>query len=350
MTLLLIASSFTVSFLAFLLLNYHQPPMTPEEVGTSSMQMTWVNKTMRFIYIKTFKTGSTTLGGIFFRFGLNNHLRFWPSPSHRRRVLDLDPTLVKGARQLTIHHHVLLNPLINTSNLMWYYQQVVPGGHFVTILREPLSRLISAYNYFYLPSEDKGNFEAFLRSENKEYLCHMSNDLAINNLEQLDRFMKDHYSQFFFLILEHFDESLLLMKNRFGWSLEDILYIPIQDSCNGTRPFDKKRVGCDKSMLADPTLLERARDINYLDQQLYDRARADLERTLELQPASFWRELATFKAMLVSLRQLCKGQQQRGVPAECQVFLMNDLEYENAISPFGTILKFSPVRITYGPS
>ncbi len=349
MALLLITSSFIVSFLAFLLMNDHQSPTTPD-----SMQMAWVNKTMSFIYIKTFKTGSTTLGGIFFRFGLNNHLRFWPSPSHRRRVLDLDPTLVKGARQLTIHHHLLLNPLINTSALMWYYQQVVPGGHFVTILREPLTRLISAYNYFYLPSEDKGNFAAFLRSENKEYLCGMSSDLAINNLEQLDLFMKDHYSQFFFLILEYFDESLLLMKNRFGWSLEDILYIPIQDSCNGTRPFDKKRILCDKSMLDNPTLLERARDINYLDQQLYDRARADLERTLKLQPASFWRELATFKAMLVSLRQLCKGQQQQqqqqGVPAECQVFLMNDLEYENMISPGGKILKLSPVRITYGPS
>ena len=36
--------------------------------------------------------------------------------------------------------------------------------------------------------------------------------------------MEEYYEQFTFLVTEILDESLLLIKNAWGWTLQDILY------------------------------------------------------------------------------------------------------------------------------
>jgi hypothetical protein len=36
--------------------------------------------------------------------------------------------------------------------------------------------------------------------------------------------MKQAYNQFIFLMTEKLDESLLMLKNAWGWTLQDILY------------------------------------------------------------------------------------------------------------------------------
>ena len=45
------------------------------------------------------------------------------------------------------------------------------------------------------------------------------------NRTRLDSFLATAYDQFFFLITERLDESLLLLKNAWGWTLKDIVYL-----------------------------------------------------------------------------------------------------------------------------
>jgi hypothetical protein len=56
----------------------------------------------------------------------------------------------------------------------------------------------------------------------------------IENKAQLDKFMSKAYSKFFYLITEKLDESLLLLKDAWGWTLQDILYPKYNVSINYT--------------------------------------------------------------------------------------------------------------------
>ena len=91
--------------------------------------------------------------------------------------------------------------------------------------------------------------------------------INVFNQSELESFFVTAIHEFFFICMELFDESLVLLKRKWNWTLSDILYqfmlfiaisstfiniryIRLNDACaSGYRHYDKKQVICSVSIL-----------------------------------------------------------------------------------------------------
>ncbi|CAH1271764.1 GAL3ST1 [Branchiostoma lanceolatum] len=205
----------------------------------------------RLAYIKVHKAGSTTVLYIFQRFGYRRYLHF-VLPS-RRDVNIGWPYLMKKEDYLQpipgrpfdlLVDHTVYNREI--------FRNLLPNSTvYLTIVREPYSHLQSVINFFRLtgrygmPKDDPGKF--FLRSpaelertyfqsdENKrtpfsKTRNFMAYDLGIPvALSEDEDYVRDYIAELdrdflLVMVLEYFDESLVLLKRYMCWQLTDILY------------------------------------------------------------------------------------------------------------------------------
>ncbi|MEE6514728.1 hypothetical protein FKM82_023061, partial [Ascaphus truei] len=203
------------------------------------------------MFLKTHKTGSSTILNILFRYGQGHDLRFafprgrndfnYPDYFQRWQVEGYRP----GACFNVICNHLRyrhseVSPLLPTDTT------------FVTVLRDPALLFESSFQYYAhvvpltwkLPgSGGVQKMDAFLRHPlnyydpqgfNAHYLRNLLTfDLGYDSgmsaegpgvgvmLEELD-------SRFHLvMLLEYFDESLLLLRNHMCWEMDDILYFKL---------------------------------------------------------------------------------------------------------------------------
>jgi len=157
----------------------------------------------------------------------------------------------------------------------------------------------------------KGGWTTFFRDKN--YQNQQCNDLGINNAQDLGDFLAPNGLHKRFrqvLLLEYFDEGLLLMKQDFNWELEDIMYIRLLESCGGYN-WDGFKVQCPsgKADDLDDFTKRGIAQVNELDQRLYSFYESQLKATLAAQDPSFWEELAEFRALLKALSDFCANEQ-----------------------------------------
>lgn len=200
------------------------------------------------MFAKTHKTASSTILNILFRFGEKHKLKFafpdgrndffYPSPFHCSQVKDYRP----GACFNILCNHMRFN-----------HQEVAkllpPDAVYVTILRNPVELFESSFHYYHrtvpftwrLNGDNK--LADFLNSPQDFYSSDSYNSFYLknllffdfgfdNNLEADDpQVLKhiDNLSKHFDLVLiaEYFEESLILLKDRLCWTLEDILYFKL---------------------------------------------------------------------------------------------------------------------------
>lgn len=222
--------------------NQTRPPHLPEP-GSGDC-----SPSFNVVFMKTHKTASSTILNILFRFGEKHHLKFafpdgrndffYPSPFHCSQVKDYQP----GDCFNVVCNHMRFN-----------HQEVAkllpPTAMYITILRDPAALFESSFHYFrnVVPSTWS------IRGENKlqEFLDHprsyyspdgynsfyMKNLLSFdfgfdNNMEADDPRITENIREldrYFDLVLiaEHFEESLILLKDKLCWSMEDILYFKL---------------------------------------------------------------------------------------------------------------------------
>ncbi|XP_062814768.1 galactosylceramide sulfotransferase-like [Anolis carolinensis] len=200
------------------------------------------------MFMKTHKTASSTILNILLRFGEKHRLKFafpnghtnfhYPSFFERRQVRDYRPGMC-------------FNIICN--HMRFQYEEVrklLPAGAtFVTVLRDPAYLFESSFHYFgriipltwKLSGEDK--LAEFLRDPwryydpngfNAHYLQNLLFfDLGYDNtlnpssprveqsIQEIDR--RFHLV----MLLEYFDESLVLLKDLLCWELEDVLYFKL---------------------------------------------------------------------------------------------------------------------------
>jgi len=327
---------------------------------------------------KTHKTGSTTLGSILFRFGSKHGRRFFVGAEHYiepRKTVDRASTQIGANIQLQ-HHR---NKNINTNYYFNFYRSFMKSPTFITILRDPMSRYISSLHYFWEPYVSLKSTKNFLRF--REYHNQQCADLGITTDMGVNDFLRPggNNEQFFVLILERFDESLVLMKRYFNWELEDILYIKLLESCDGGKNWDGLPIKCDKDKKYDRSVLQQIQDVNRLDQRVYDFFLKKLAERIAQEGQSFQDELRTFKQMVSDLSFHCnteknwrkkqnqhylhqQKQLKEGFSLEgggedqyyntpCTQYLFNDVQYEALIkthSGYGDILnlKFPKYRLS----
>lgn len=143
------------------------------------------------------------------------------------------------------------------------------GTKYISLLREPVSQWLSAYQFFKLDKLTRDHSMETLLDKKNDY---WRSNLYSRNLQSLDLGLR--VNQFedmasieqrllileneldLILIMEYFDESLILLKKELCWSFEDILYL-------------SKNIQVSPGLNISKTMEKKIRDFNSADMVLY---------------------------------------------------------------------------------
>nr|KAG5700677.1 hypothetical protein BaRGS_015507 [Batillaria attramentaria] len=236
--------------------------------------------------------------------------------THRTGGSTLQNTFIRMAIRYNLSRYdVAFNHMVFNYSLVRAYMH--PKAAYVTILRHPLARTMSAFVFF---------TEAYLWS----YLVHipgkvplityltdpvrwepenpgksqtnnrMSFDLgldaaSLHDKPTVERFIKSVEDNFdLVMITEYFDESMVLLKRLLGWSTRDILYM----RANNFRSQKEYYVSKDVQ-------LENFERYQMADYMLYRHFHKVLEEKMEAAGDGFADEVAAFKVTLKRLGKFC---------------------------------------------
>lgn len=195
------------------------------------------------VFLKTHKTGSSSVQNIFMRYGVTHyllvvlpaHLNYFGHPAQFRP--EMAPKLLPGFHYNIFTHHTRFS----YEGLM----DLMPSGtKFVTTLREPAALFESVYAYYYLPSLYNMSLEQFVGHDygtstiaklSKRVTAgrigrnQMAFDLGIQvdqfeDEEEILRVAQELDRQFdLVMITERMVESLVLLKHLLCWTTDDVV-------------------------------------------------------------------------------------------------------------------------------
>nr|XP_006823445.1 PREDICTED: galactosylceramide sulfotransferase-like [Saccoglossus kowalevskii] len=264
------------------------------------------------VYIKTHKTGSTSLHCIICRYGYERSLSF---------VFSKNNPVNGYIRKSSLRPSTFLPPLGNTSGKRSHKYNILSGhviykrrqihsfmkfnAKYITILREPAKQIESHMNFFNIKETVMCNISSF--NENPEIfenggkalsrnnqirdlglpLKKTANETLVNNkIRQLDKEFD------LVLITEYFDESLVLLKHIFRWDFDDILYLSKNERTNRDDITDEFRYNIYQWSRADVLLY------TYFNETLWRRIRQ--------YGSQFENDLAHFRHRLQETREQCE--------------------------------------------
>ncbi|XP_044046793.1 galactosylceramide sulfotransferase-like isoform X2 [Siniperca chuatsi] len=207
------------------------------------------------MFMKTHKTASSTFLNILFRFGEKHKLKF-AFPSGRNDFFYPSPfqhTHVQGHKSGMCFNIMCNHMRFNAPEVA----KVLPRDTFyITILRDPAELFESSFHYFShavpltwrIPGEDK--MAEFLRDPNQYFSPDGFNSFYLKNLLFFD-FGQDNtlhpddprvegsinvIAERFHLVMlmEHFEESLILLKDALCWEMDDLLFFKLNTRMEST--------------------------------------------------------------------------------------------------------------------
>ncbi|KAL4229829.1 Galactose-3-O-sulfotransferase [Mactra antiquata] len=271
------------------------------------------NKKVDVSFLKVHKAGSTTVMNIFIRFALSHKLNLVlpaKSSGFGFNYLGYGKTVSKEnivpLPKTEDHYNILCNHVVYNKNA---FRSILPNDTvYVGILREPVSHFSSAGFYYgfvkalndasvkisdFLSNPKKYNFGTYYVNNR------MSFDLGIPTDRFHDNQFVDDYIQeldndySLMMIMEHFHESLVLLRRTLCWSTKDILYVPLNSRGQKTE-FDLNEKD-----------LENLRKWNSADFKLYNHFYNVFQRKIESQGDDFIQEVQSFKAIQESVKLYC---------------------------------------------
>ncbi|XP_078614125.1 galactosylceramide sulfotransferase-like [Branchiostoma floridae x Branchiostoma japonicum] len=282
-------------------------------------------------FIKVYKCGSSTLQSFFLRYA-HQHDLIPALPSRGDRP-------IIGCGAVIQEHNVLQlpgDPKWNvfahhfTFNKTVFDRFMHPDVRFVAILRNPIARLSSVFDYFnmwqyftnmtenrpdgqppvmtYLQDPSRWD-KAFVGRQSRCYAgrcvknC-MAKDLGYNSLDSATEFVSKVDKQFStILILEHLNHSLVLLKRKMCWSMNDIIYY--------LGKKQRERKGNTTVPITDE-MKARYRASSPVDHELYDHFNRSLWRQIQLEGSDFFEELGHFQQVLNNIFVFCHGRKEKG--------------------------------------
>ncbi|XP_018415854.1 PREDICTED: galactose-3-O-sulfotransferase 2-like [Nanorana parkeri] len=229
------------------------------------------------LFLKTHKTGSSTIMNILFRFGESHNLTF-ALPTYDAAQffypLYFNAAFVEDYIRKAIHHFDIMCHHMRFH--LGEVEKVMPKDTFYfTILRNPVSLMESSFTYFKAIDIfiNASSLEEYIMNPYKFYNKTSKYSSYGRNLMTFDLGF-DHNgpksSKYFqlaqktveimfdlVLISEYFDESLVLLKDALCWTYDDVLSFPLNIRSNFTRNVLPVRVQ------------EKIKIWNQLDWQLY---------------------------------------------------------------------------------
>ncbi|XP_077985314.1 galactosylceramide sulfotransferase-like [Glandiceps talaboti] len=205
-----------------------------------------------FVFIKTSKTGGSTLANIFFRYGVKKNLVAALDADH---IFAIDYNSTEDIYNILKYncsdfpgYNFMANHILYHRNAM---DNVVNNAKYITIFRSPESHMKSVY-YARFNKELKSTvfntsnpFSEYLKQIDAEYSKGYSNKFIYpphfnsqtfrfgihypDNESVIDAKIKRLDNELDLVLLTDFyDESLLLLKKIMCWDFEDILYLPFK--------------------------------------------------------------------------------------------------------------------------
>ncbi|XP_078618815.1 galactosylceramide sulfotransferase-like [Branchiostoma floridae x Branchiostoma japonicum] len=274
-----------------------------------------------FVFVKVHKAGGTTATCIFQRFGYEHNLTFvlpmniksdigWPNILKREDFIPSADGTFNVLVDHTVYHRKLLDHIMP------------PDTVYIAILRHPLAQLRSVFNWYGLAKrfpELKGArvdpVASFLKDPEKYQIPLVARSKAPHTLSKNfmaydlgfppglfdDRSSVNEFVQKIareidlVLILEHFSESLVLLRRMMCWKLKDILY---NVSPKNLRKYTKPTT-------ENASLVEAHRRWSNVDYFLYDHFNATLWQKIQDEDNDFHQEVRHFENVLQSMTTYC---------------------------------------------
>ncbi|XP_006815699.1 galactosylceramide sulfotransferase-like, partial [Saccoglossus kowalevskii] len=218
------------------LLSYYLHANTMTETSKEQLYMISHNTSnyqckpvTRFIFIKTMKTGGSTTANIFIRYGMKHHLY-----TAAYNIRNFSCTNLTGFDYMAMHLRY---------NRTWM-DSIIRDAKYITILRSPYTQLPSAFYYFKFAKpllkypdpfrqyiENLDNYTNFTDEHHQHrngqmwYLNSLFEESGQDNVTSIQIAIKRIDREIdFVIILEHFDESLVVLKKYMCWNDNDVIY------------------------------------------------------------------------------------------------------------------------------
>ncbi|XP_053375358.1 galactose-3-O-sulfotransferase 2-like [Mercenaria mercenaria] len=261
-------------------------------------------------FLKVYKAGSSTLANIFFRFGINHNLTFvLPTKGYQFMGTNYSAMPVKPGQ----HRDILACHSVYSRI---FFGSVLPEDSVkIGIIREPSERMVSAAYYYrdvwkrkYLLKVPKLNFihnlverpdlyETKPFSETKNAMGHVfgfSPSITVNDTEAIEKhldLLKKDFKQV--LVMERFEESLILMKRTLNWDLADVIYL-------------KRNSHAHQPVIFGPDELKKFKNTCFLDYAVYETFYEIFDKKIDAEGPDFINEVEHFNSVLQSVRDFCK--------------------------------------------
>ena len=268
-------------------------------------------------FVKVHKTASTSVQMILNRYGAKRGLKFGafnvpdgtPYPQVASPALLYEDHRRPNFRPIDImHESAIYDPAIARSYMRTKYK-------LIGSIREPLTHISSlidsldprSQKYALSDTDDKleqflkdpdafsgtPNFDTLQNAQAKHYglMQHNNHMNESGFIETIDKTFD------MILITERLDESLLLMKRKFGWTLGDIMYLSRNVRAQDWIPsLSSKREGHIETM---------HREYSPVDYLIYEYFSHKLQTELDQQPSEFWQQLLNYKAVKDKFSSFC---------------------------------------------
>ncbi|ESO83109.1 hypothetical protein LOTGIDRAFT_169752 [Lottia gigantea] len=264
-------------------------------------------------FLKVHKCGSTTVSNILQRFGLRNNLNFvLPNKADGKqfwvlgRVDNLKSTDIIGLPPGEVYNILSVDTIFDSKA----YRKLIPNNAFLlAIVREPVDRFISKDFYEHRGEElvkrygDDPYVYAHLTNNSTEEvsaILSMSLDFGLSHLQ---RYKDDKIAQTlshvdrefdFVMVMEQFDESLVLLKRKLCWETKDIVYIIRNVHFWDARAF-----------ALGPKHRQTIANIQKADVRIYEHFRRKLEKEILASGLEFSNEVHNFKIILRLVMDFC---------------------------------------------
>ena len=210
------------------------------------------------LFLKTHKTGGSTITNILNRFGESRNISF-ALPFQENFYTFLWPTRFRMTYVAPLYgmtdYHILCNHArYNRRPMNWLFPK--QRTKYISILREPTAQYESVFNFMHFANalgygDEKDPLGTFLkfplpfqeiktRMKKKNLALHLVRnpmlfDLGLDfryfqNITAVQEYFKFLEQEFdLIMIMEHFDESLVLLKRLLCWNMTDILYFKLNE-------------------------------------------------------------------------------------------------------------------------
>lgn len=326
----------------------------------------------KLMFLKTHKCGTSSLVSILYLYGIRRNLNFVLTPYQHQFFNDLDVLKLRDGEEYDIlcQHH--------RSSKGWDYYRPHIVHHllarhetfYFTILRSPMDQFMS--NFMFFKHDDKVKKKMKLNDDtstdetvrkllqslpNNTITCNniinpMSFDLGFSQFlqlhsesdpgDQITKFIEYLDREFdYVMIMDKFDESLVLLKQLLGWNIDDIAYIRRMSRSVRRRDISNK---------LSPKTIELLKYHNKVDVMIYGHFLQKFDTLLKksIPPKELNSNLSNLKSLQTDLVETCLNtsivstsklgtkfhplSEKGGKVAKCRFMMLSDVFISKAIS------------------